>query len=730
MQEAIAKAQSGNREAARTLLLQLIQQEPANQAAWLWLADTCDTASERKAILSRAIKLNPNNPVLKQALNRIDSLGDTPTETPQLTSPRPPAMTGKPGTLFEEPDLGWLADQDETETGEQLETISDEEFHQLSQAFFAAKHDEPSEEVAVPVTNDRSLPQDDAVDKKPRRSLLDFLRRETEEQSETTMPSDEKLVEERTQIKPPTDDKKKSRQKKEAHYQAIEEELKQAFVEAEGSAKKYRARRLVLPRFVKKLFLYIGIAFVMVMIVLGGLFIIERYKQRRAINGSLLDVAPLMTHTATPDLQSTEIQQTLEAAATPTLVQFQDIVSATELPLTEDETVLISTGNITSLERIADVASAFPVILDDHLRQYAVVESNQADIFLVEPAMLVTNLSVAEGEVITGAAFSPDGSVFTVVTRSMQISTWALPEGVLLGQFSLPDDIAAMLGNALAFIPAFSRYQLQISADNQTLAFGYWGLLMVWDISTGTVLHQETALVQDGEYFYQYVFRFSPDGQYLAVASADGVTLLTLSDPVQVTPWDVSNAAALVFPDDDHLLIVIRETDLAAPQAILRDLTEAEIVYTVNLCPFGTCELAAPPYPAEPVLLASQMGEWFAVEIRQGNGSAVQFYQIPSGTAISRAIDGRKRPLYAMGVSPDGSLAAFWLLDETLGVVGQGDVVFWDTENAEKLSSCNECGYLFGEEPRMNSIQFSADGGRVAFCAAGYGCRIFHALVP
>ena len=199
LQTAIQLAQQGQKEAARSKLMQIIQTEPGNQVAWLWLVDTCDTDTERKAILSRAIKLNPKNTVLAQAFDRL-SKGAVPANTSQ-SQPEKAKAPGeipnrKPDILFsEEPDLDWLADDDELENPEGVATISDEEFSQLSKAFFSNK-----ENGNIPIP-EPSIPQETqaehvlAEEKKAKRSFFDFLKKETEESAASENVSPEKAIE-------------------------------------------------------------------------------------------------------------------------------------------------------------------------------------------------------------------------------------------------------------------------------------------------------------------------------------------------------------------------------------------------------------------------------------------------------------------------------------------------------------------------------------------------------
>jgi tetratricopeptide (TPR) repeat protein len=60
-QQALAAAQSGDRDRARTLLEALVQETPRDEDAWMWLAGLTDSHDQALAYLSRALVINPAN---------------------------------------------------------------------------------------------------------------------------------------------------------------------------------------------------------------------------------------------------------------------------------------------------------------------------------------------------------------------------------------------------------------------------------------------------------------------------------------------------------------------------------------------------------------------------------------------------------------------------------------------------------------------------------------------
>jgi hypothetical protein len=56
---------------ARQALRQRLQKEPADERAWLWLADTMPDKPQRIAVLEHALKSNPQSELLRRSLARL-----------------------------------------------------------------------------------------------------------------------------------------------------------------------------------------------------------------------------------------------------------------------------------------------------------------------------------------------------------------------------------------------------------------------------------------------------------------------------------------------------------------------------------------------------------------------------------------------------------------------------------------------------------------------------------
>ncbi len=88
LHQAIAAARDGRRDDARALLLHLLEADPRNERAWLWLSGVVDDPEDVKICLENVLALNPSNPRARQGLEWLHARMGLP------LPPRPPDQTG------------------------------------------------------------------------------------------------------------------------------------------------------------------------------------------------------------------------------------------------------------------------------------------------------------------------------------------------------------------------------------------------------------------------------------------------------------------------------------------------------------------------------------------------------------------------------------------------------------------------------------------------------------
>ncbi|MBO9327179.1 MAG: tetratricopeptide repeat protein [Roseiflexus sp.] len=90
LHQAIAAARDGRRDDARALLLHLLEADPRNERAWLWLSGVVDDPEDVKICLENVLALNPSNPRARQGLEWLHARMGLP--LPPLP---PPDQTGR-----------------------------------------------------------------------------------------------------------------------------------------------------------------------------------------------------------------------------------------------------------------------------------------------------------------------------------------------------------------------------------------------------------------------------------------------------------------------------------------------------------------------------------------------------------------------------------------------------------------------------------------------------------
>jgi len=68
---AITTAKSGNKEAARVMLTQVLSQDSRNERALLWLASIARSRDERKQWLQRLLDINPSHEYARDTLKKM-----------------------------------------------------------------------------------------------------------------------------------------------------------------------------------------------------------------------------------------------------------------------------------------------------------------------------------------------------------------------------------------------------------------------------------------------------------------------------------------------------------------------------------------------------------------------------------------------------------------------------------------------------------------------------------
>jgi len=86
LRQGIDAARRGDKANAAKLLRQVVDREPNNEVAWMWLASALDNLGDRREALQEALRINPNNARAQEALKQISAV--MPTAAERITSTR------------------------------------------------------------------------------------------------------------------------------------------------------------------------------------------------------------------------------------------------------------------------------------------------------------------------------------------------------------------------------------------------------------------------------------------------------------------------------------------------------------------------------------------------------------------------------------------------------------------------------------------------------------------
>ncbi len=89
LMRAVQLARAGEKDAARRILLRLVQQEPTDEMAWIWLVDTMPSDAQRVATLKQCLKHLPGSKHARKALAILQARQPSPPDTTSETAAQP-----------------------------------------------------------------------------------------------------------------------------------------------------------------------------------------------------------------------------------------------------------------------------------------------------------------------------------------------------------------------------------------------------------------------------------------------------------------------------------------------------------------------------------------------------------------------------------------------------------------------------------------------------------------
>lgn len=95
LQEGIQAAKSGQVDKAHRILKQVVEREPRNEMAWLWLSGVLETDEQRMACLENVLAINPHHEAARRGLQALRQKVVTIKPLPK-TAAQPKEMVTKP----------------------------------------------------------------------------------------------------------------------------------------------------------------------------------------------------------------------------------------------------------------------------------------------------------------------------------------------------------------------------------------------------------------------------------------------------------------------------------------------------------------------------------------------------------------------------------------------------------------------------------------------------------
>jgi len=89
LKQAISLSRAGKKLEARELLEGILKADPQQEAAWLWFADTYQSAGRRLQVLDTALHVNPGSQMVAQARDALLVASGFPSQNPKEAQPAP-----------------------------------------------------------------------------------------------------------------------------------------------------------------------------------------------------------------------------------------------------------------------------------------------------------------------------------------------------------------------------------------------------------------------------------------------------------------------------------------------------------------------------------------------------------------------------------------------------------------------------------------------------------------
>lgn len=718
LNQAIRLNKSGNKQEARKILLQLIQENSKNEYAWLWLIDVCDSDRERKAVLSRGLKLNPESKLLQTAMKRFvdtgslvlegDSLDSLIVETKveEIVVPPKPKSSRRDPLLSDGSDLDWIdLEEDSGTDANTLDTISEDEFTRLSQEYFTDEEDQEEESPFEDVFSSEEL--DEEVEDQPQSSgsglfLLDELLAEEGQEDSNTDPSDPFIDFEDKPTKPPS--------------QAIEDRLKGVFADGEDVDLKPQRKKISLPDFrtiSRHALIMIVSAFWLIVIVLLGLFAIQYLGLEDALSLDRSELQPTPTEMIPDGPQVTGIPEEDAEALLPT-------TTPTPVPV-QANVGTISRENLVDILPLETFTQPFPLLFNRQGEFTAILDLRTIRL------MDVSGLEVWQADIPSaraiGGGFSQDDTLLGIFSDDMRLRVWDVNKGYFVNEFDLSEDLQ-LIYSQIPYLPQDAHASVHFSSGNDYVAASFWGGITIWELDSGKVVHEyslpQSILVNsfDAGLDLNFVMAFNPKTPQIVYGTRENIYLIDVETGTIQQNWKTQYVGSLEWVGDDEIL--------EAGYPLNNLMSYVSLWQTNNLYPI----LKENVLPASRGMHLPRYGYFertalLALEIEgvDANKIAIKVISLLDGVELSRIPLETFQPLLGIVDVANETIFAVWAQIPKEGFGVADSVQFFDVDTSELISTCNECAFLSGILADQYELYINEAGTLITQYAEGIGSQ-------
>jgi len=689
LDQAIRLSQLGEKEQSRKILLQLIQDNVKNEYAWLWLVDVCDSEKERKAILSRGLKLNPESKLLKTAMKRFVDTGDLRSITDSLDDLKAEVETiaqkeGKDDSavssspFISSADLDWIELDQEKNENEHIETISDDEFSRLSDEFFGSEEIEESD--AFSIGDTPTVGSNGQSDEMPD-DLFSFDQMDGDEPEFTVRRDAKETINAKELLR------------KEKKHQAIEDELKGAL--AEAKPQKTPKKRFRLPywrRISQRVLVIVVSAFWLIVFVLAGLYIVQYFDLApRATNGEVVMATNLPEaglDMGTPDTTDTpEPEQTEE----PTPMVFATAVIEEPEPVY----VPIFAENFDQVSFVDSLDHATVAFFDQELDKLALIQPRKIQVLASLGEVLWESEITAGSPNYLGGAFKPNGEQVAFFTDAMQVEIWSVGRGTRQSTYRLSEEQQDVFSD-IPYLPANTRVHLAYSADGAWLAAGFWGGISVWDVNSGEVIHwyalPENILLSsfNANLDINFVVAFPVTSDRLVYGGRENIFLVDLVDERVIQNWKTQYVGRLAFLDENTVIEAGYSLSNAPSYLAVWDADEiSAVARRSSLSSQRGFRLPNFLFFAESNLLV------YEIEGGTGESMALEVYSLDERQVLNSFEMNSLQPVFAMDTFGE-NIACVWLNQPQESFGARDTLQLWDVQEGMLVGRCDQCSYPAG----------------------------------